>query len=568
MSSLIAMRELLFAGELLAGSALIVTAAWLAATHQAASVRHLTWLGAFGTALALPLLAVFVRSPFQFVLAAPPQQLSQTLNDTAVATAPSIPAASGFSLEPSILALLLGALWLAGVSVVALRFAIGMVCLALLKRRSRLFALAPGDLPHVAATRRECELRISDCEHGPVTWGVFHPVILLPKTAVYWPRERLHAVLLHELAHIRRRDSLFQALSLIACALYWPNPLVWFGARRLRREAEIAADDAVIVSGIKPSAYAGELLQLATEFRAHAPAFSSIPLSMAAPSALEARVKSVLAPTSLRSGVNSMDVLKIAGTGLVAAAAIAFACPSLAQDEPTAPPPLPSAVTSDTLPPPAAPLAPPAPPPAPAAEATPRALPAIASLPAPPAPAVPAPPMHADEAMPSGQALVIEQDGQRLSPEERKRIRDDVAKARGEAREALAKARPQIEKALAEARVSREQGMRAVHDVQPQIDAAMAEVQKSRPEIEAAIAKAQPEIDKALEKVRVELAKAHLDTNVQMRVDEALKRAEIRIEAVKAREAAGAERREERIEKRETTEDRGSSDDEDSSDQN
>jgi ABC-type transporter Mla subunit MlaD len=115
----------------------------------------------------------------------------------------------------------------------------------------------------------------------------------------------------------------------------------------------------------------------------------------------------------------------------------------------------------------------------------------------------------------------------------------------------VAKARPEIEKAVAEAQV----GAQAARDAQPQIDAAMAEVAKARPEIDKAIAAAQPQIDAALEKVRAELAKDHLDTNVQVRVDAALKRAEIRIEAIKAQEhgAAHEERKEERTEERTTT---------------
>jgi hypothetical protein len=437
---------------------------------------------------------------------------------------------------------------------IALRFGIAALCLAALKRRSRPFALAPGDLPDVAATRRECELRLSQSEHGPVTWGVFRPVILLPKTAIFWPRERLHAVLLHELAHIRRRDSLAQALSLLVCALYWPNPLVWLGARALRREAEIAADDSVIVAGFKPSQYAGELLQLAAEFRAQRPALSAIPLSMAAPSALEARVKSVLAPTSVRSGVTSMDVLKIAGLGLLATTAIAFARPSLAQDT-TPPPPPPAAIAApETLPPPDVPPAP-------------ATLPALPALPAPPAlPINSTPPTGADAADPS---VHISVDGHEraLTPSERRHIRVVIEKARHDAREAMAKARPEIEKAMVQVRASKE-AMRAMHDVQPQIDAAMAEVEKARPQIDAAMAEvakerpeidramteAQPEIDAALAKVRAELAKDHLDANIQMRVDAALKRAEIRIEAVKAREHGNGheEHTEERVEERTT----------------
>jgi beta-lactamase regulating signal transducer with metallopeptidase domain len=519
MSSLFALRALLFASELLAGSMLIMIFAWAAATQRAASARHLIWAGSFGAVLLLPVLAATVSSPIRILLPGPQAfPPTQTLQGATMAAMPPATATSGISLDPSTIALALGALWLLGVSAIVLRFAIGMVCLAALKRRSRLYAVAPDNLPKVAATRRECELRLSDSEHGPIAFGMFRPVILLPKNASSWPRERLHAVLLHELAHIRRRDSLAQLLSHLACALYWPNPLVWIGARSLRREAEIAADDTVIVSGIKPSAYAGELLRLATEFRARQSAFSGIPLFMAASSALEARVESVLAPTTLRSGVTKMDVLKITGLGLVAATALAFACPSLAQKAAPATPSLPAVI------------APPEVLPAPPTPSTPSA---DIDAPAPSVPAEPA--AHAEMTTPHASIMIDEHGVHRMRSIDLKRMHDDIALARREAREAIAKEKPQIEKALAEARASREETVHSIREAQPQIDAAVDEVTKVRPEIDEALAKAQPEIDKALEKIRTELAKAHFDADIQIRVDEALKRAEVRLEATRMR---------------------------------
>jgi hypothetical protein len=435
-----------------------------------------------------------------------------------------------------------------------LRFAIGMWGLAALKRRSRVYVPAPSDLPKVATSRQECELRLCDEEMGPITWGVLHPVVLLPKSAVSWPRERLHAVLLHELAHIRRRDSFAHLLSHIACALYWPNPFVWIGANRLCHEAEIAADDAAIVSGVKPSTYAEQLLQLAAEFRGRHTALSNTALFMAAPSALEARVKSALSPTQLRTGVTSMDVVKIAGFGLCAATAIAFAFPSLAQDAtPSAPPEMAA---------PAAPAQPDAAP-APPAMAAPEMPPQPAPPPAPPAPpaevnapadavdaTAPVDAATADEPTDSSVHIVV--DGRNLdtlSSADRKRIRIEVEKARIEAREAIAKARPEIEKARREAHEAMQKAKpeidravaqvrlneQTIRDVQPQIDAAAAEIAKAQPEIEKALAAAQPEIDRALAQVHADLADGHLDVRIQERVDAALKRAEIKIKAAQVR---------------------------------
>lgn len=88
--------------------------------------------------------------------------------------------------------------------------------------------------------------------------------LLLPAAARQWSGEQLRSVLLHEVAHIKRRDTIAHLLAQIACSLHWFNPLVWFAAWRLRVESERACDDLVLASGVRLSSYAGHLLQVAT----------------------------------------------------------------------------------------------------------------------------------------------------------------------------------------------------------------------------------------------------------------------------------------------------------------
>jgi beta-lactamase regulating signal transducer with metallopeptidase domain len=480
-----------------------------------------------------------------------------------MAPVPNPPSRDFFDFDMSDIVLGLGVAWLAGVVLILARLAVGAACLAVLKHRSRPFALAPGDEPKVATRGRECELRLCERDTGPITWGIFRPIVLLPRTATAWPRERLHAVLLHELAHIRRRDSLANMISQTACAFYWPNPLVWIAAARLRREAEIAADDAVINSGVKPSTYAGELLALAQEFRARQTAFAGMALFMAQPSSLEARVESVLAPIQQRSGVTSMDVLKIAGLGLCAATAIALACPSLAQE--AAPPAntMSAPVTSTELPAPAADPAPaataaasapaepavhhhhhvyvaddtppaPAVPPALPAPATPAMAAAVPMPPVPAAPPVPAQPadssthvwMEGHQIWADGPNVKIDGshtnvdghniwiDGHRLdemNAAERERWHQEIESAKRQAREAMDKARPEIEKAMAQVRASEE----AVRAARPQIERAQAEMARHQGEIqrtEAEVARHRVEIERAEQAVRD--AKPQIDAAV------------------------------------------------------
>jgi beta-lactamase regulating signal transducer with metallopeptidase domain len=152
----------------------------------------------------------------------------------------------------------------------------------------------------------------------PVVWGILHSRLLLPVAARQWGGEQVRSVLLHELAHVKRRDTMAQLLAQIACTLYWFHPLAWFAAWRLGVERERACDDLVLASGVRPSAYAGHLLEAVTGL---APArwTKSCGLAMARKSSLEGRLAAVLNASANRRGV-SLAIVAIAftiATGIV-----------------------------------------------------------------------------------------------------------------------------------------------------------------------------------------------------------------------------------------------------------
>ncbi len=127
----------------------------------------------------------------------------------------------------------------------------------------------------------------------PIVWGIWQPRLMLPAIANQWSTEQLRSVLLHELAHIQRRDTLSQLLTQIACALHWFNPLVWVAAWRLHVERERACDDLVLASGVRASAYAEHLLSVATRLTASSWT-QACGLAMASRSSLPARITAVL----------------------------------------------------------------------------------------------------------------------------------------------------------------------------------------------------------------------------------------------------------------------------------
>ena len=88
--------------------------------------------------------------------------------------------------------------------------------------------------------RHEVQLALTASSAMPITLGVFRPTILLPESSESYSEPRRSAVLLHELAHVRRHDCLTQLVSQAACAIFWWHPLVWIGARQMRSLSERA----------------------------------------------------------------------------------------------------------------------------------------------------------------------------------------------------------------------------------------------------------------------------------------------------------------------------------------
>ena len=96
----------------------------------------------------------------------------------------------------------------------------------------------------------------------PIVCGNGGYAIILPGNADCWSVSRRETVLLHEMAHIRRRDLLIERLASAASILFWFNPLTRVAVTRLRLECERACDDAVLSAGVAPASYIRELVEL------------------------------------------------------------------------------------------------------------------------------------------------------------------------------------------------------------------------------------------------------------------------------------------------------------------
>ena len=76
-------------------------------------------------------------------------------------------------------------------------------------------------------TKRTITVRQSSLVSSPLTYGVIHPVILLPKTTVWNNEETLHYVLTHELVHIKRFDIITKVVLAVYFFVHWFNSFGW-----------------------------------------------------------------------------------------------------------------------------------------------------------------------------------------------------------------------------------------------------------------------------------------------------------------------------------------------------
>jgi HEAT repeat protein/beta-lactamase regulating signal transducer with metallopeptidase domain len=153
----------------------------------------------------------------------------------------------------------------------------------------------------------------------PLAAGVLRPTVLMPEEAEGWPDARRRAVLLHELAHIKRRDIVPHLMAWVVCAVWWFHPLAWSAARRMRSESEKACDDLVLKVGTRASRYADDLLDIVTRAgTVRAPA-AVVPLAQR--SEFEGRILAILEPDRRRQAAS------VTHAALVALAVALFAVP-------------------------------------------------------------------------------------------------------------------------------------------------------------------------------------------------------------------------------------------------
>ena len=282
--------------------------------RASAAVRHLLWTSTMIAALLLP---IFAFSLPKLVVPVATRRISMPAAPADSVTVESAPRVAkrfveqdgGISslgrvdsrtMSTSSLTTLLGLMYAAGVLLILARLVGDQVAVRRLLRGSVALESAEWSSSSVP-------VRMVSNDTPPLTVGISRPTIVVPRSAGSWSDDRRRAVLLHECAHVERLDCATQIVAAIACAVYWPHPLIWLGAARMRLERELACDDAVLNRGMVATDYAAHLLEIARGLSASRTPVVAV--SMAAQTQLERRLRAVIQAHRPRESVRRKAVL-------------------------------------------------------------------------------------------------------------------------------------------------------------------------------------------------------------------------------------------------------------------
>src|SRR5580693_3726904 len=258
------------------GTAIAALAAVLMTLCRRASTRYVLAVGALALMLAAPVATFFFLSssgasaPAKSSLAGETQPTGaiNSANNIVARTSAGVPRRST-SLDT--LPWLVEA-WLLGVAFFSLRSAGGFLLLERERRKQSITASARVLAMCQTLQRRlglEGAIRYCECTwlQAPAVIGWFRPIVLLPVTALTGlSEEQLQLVIVHELAHIQRLDTLVNVFQISVETLLFYHPAVWWLNQRIRAEREHCCDDVAVSFCGNPVEYA-RALTLMEEWR-------------------------------------------------------------------------------------------------------------------------------------------------------------------------------------------------------------------------------------------------------------------------------------------------------------
>lgn len=227
----------------------------------------------------------------------------------------------------------LALIWLTGMCVCAIFFIVTYI-----KCRREFNTALPVENDFIVLWQQKHPLRLpvhirqSDRIKGPLTYGVFQPVLLLPKETDWTDETSLQYILTHEYVHIKRFDALTKLLLTFALCVHWFNPFVWVMYMLANRDLELSCDETVVRTFGEPmkSAYALTLIGLEEKKSRLTPLFNGF-----SKNAIEERITAIMKIKKYSVPVIIIAVLLIAGVtvGLVTSPATKVSNNSYAQHD-------------------------------------------------------------------------------------------------------------------------------------------------------------------------------------------------------------------------------------------
>ena len=175
------------------------------------------------------------------------------------------------------------------------------------------------------------KIRFEQCDNisSPLTYGIFSPIILLPKNTDFDNCQELNYILLHEYLHIRRFDCLIKKVAVVTVCIHWFNPLVWVAFRLFCKDMEMSCDEAVIKKmGEKIKIdYCVSLMNLSTHHRNT----YWLPVDFGE-NDIKGRIKNIASLRKMKKGVLAIVVLTV-GVFIVCLVYLAFIRKAVAPEE-------------------------------------------------------------------------------------------------------------------------------------------------------------------------------------------------------------------------------------------
>lgn len=91
--------------------------------------------------------------------------------------------------------------------------------------------------------KKKVKIILQKYKKVPSIFGIFNPSILITEKTLQEDNETIKYIFLHELAHYKRKDIIFNFVLLCVLSIHWFNPIVWFLFNKIRQDIEIGADE-------------------------------------------------------------------------------------------------------------------------------------------------------------------------------------------------------------------------------------------------------------------------------------------------------------------------------------